>query len=232
MAKVIFDDMAGGWDNVCGGGIWWKKDSRYKNANELFLSLAARLAKLTEEPERRARYQVWASREWQRFAASGMMNGESLINDGLDSAYRNNHRTTWPYNQGVILGGLSALAAESGDGRLLDRARSIALAAISRLTDKDGILHDACEPRCGADGSEFKGIFARNLAVLNAAAPDPRFRSFLQTNAQSRWRNRDTDNRFGLLWSEPSDPKDAATQISTLDALLAAAEAMRAPGKP
>ena len=43
---IIFSDMAGGWDNTCGGGIWWRKDRGYKNAiaNELFLSVAAHLA--------------------------------------------------------------------------------------------------------------------------------------------------------------------------------------------
>ena len=75
-----------------------------------------------------------------------MINPRNLVNDGLDSACRNNHRTTWTYNQGVILGGLSMLAKQTGDAKFLERAQSIALAAISRLTDQHGILHDPCEP--------------------------------------------------------------------------------------
>jgi predicted alpha-1,6-mannanase (GH76 family) len=228
MADQIFVDMTKGWDDTCGGGIWWRKDKHYKNAiaNELFLSVAATLANLTKDPHQRASYLDWAQREWQWFAASGMINPENLVNDGLDSACQNNHRNTWTYNQGVILGGLSALAKQTGDAKLLERAQSIASAAISQLADKDGILHDSCEPsRCGNDAVQFKGIFVRNLATLNAAAPDPRFRRFLQTNAERIWQVADPDHRFGVVWSGPSEAKNAATQISALDALLAAAEA-------
>jgi predicted alpha-1,6-mannanase (GH76 family) len=234
MAEQIFSDMAAGWDDTCGGGIWWKKDNHYKNAiaNELFLSVAAKLANLTEDAHKRATYLEWAQREWKWFAASGMINPENLVNDGLDSACHNNQRTTWTYNQGVILGGLSELAKLSGDRKPLEVAQSIALAAVSRLTDQDGMLHDSCEPgRCGNDGVQFKGIFARNLAALNSAAPAPRFRTFLRTNAEGIWKNRDPDNRFGVVWSGPSDVKNAATQVSALDALLAAAESEGAARK-
>jgi predicted alpha-1,6-mannanase (GH76 family) len=234
MAEQIFADMSGGWDDACGGGIWWKKPKQYKNAiaNELFLSVAAKLAGLVQDADRRAKYLEWAQREWKWFAASGMINAENLVNDGLDSACHNNRRNTWSYNQGVIVGGLSALAKQSGDAKPLEVAESIALAAMARLTDLDGILHDSCEPaRCGNDAPQFKGIFARNLAALNAAAPVPGFRSFLRRNAESIWNNRDADGRFGLVWSGPSDVKTAATQVSALDVLVAAAKAEGAGAK-
>ncbi len=240
MAETIFADMAGGWDDTCGGGIWWKKPRQYKNAiaNELFLAVAAKLASLTPDPQKRATYLDWAQREWKWFAASGMINPDNLVNDGLDATCHNNHRTTWTYNQGVILGGLSMLSKLAGDPKPLEAAQSIALAAIARLTDLEGILHDPCEPaRCGNDAPQFKGIFARNLAVLQAAAPVPGFRAFLRRNAESIWKHRDAEGRFSLVWSGPAadgmiaDLKTAATQVSALDALVAAAEAEGAARK-
>jgi predicted alpha-1,6-mannanase (GH76 family) len=234
MAETIFADMAANWDDTCGGGIWWKKPKQYKNAiaNELFLAVAAKLASLSTDPQKRAGYLDWAQREWKWFSASGMINADNLVNDGLDAACHNNKRTTWSYNQGVILGGLTVLSKQSGDPKPLETAQSIALAAMAHLTDLDGVLHDSCEPaRCGNDAPQFKGIFARNLAVLNAALPVPGFRAFLRSNAQSIWKNRDSEGRFGLVWSGPSEVKTAATQISALDALVAAAEAEGAPKK-
>jgi predicted alpha-1,6-mannanase (GH76 family) len=234
MSETIFADMAGGWDDTCGGGIWWKKPKQYKNAiaNELFLSVAARLASLTQDAQKKAKYLEWAQREWKWFAASGMINSDNLVNDGLDSSCHNNHRTTWTYNQGVIIGGLTVLSKVSSDPKPLEAAQSIALSAIARLTDWDGVLHDPCEPaRCGNDAPTFKGVFSRNLAVLNAAAPVPGFRAFFRRNAASIWANRDPEGKFSVVWSGPSELKTAATQISALDALVAAARAEGAAAK-
>ena len=194
--------------------------------------MAAKLAGLTPDAQKRAAYLDWAQREWKWFSASGMINADNLVNDGLDAACKNNRRNTWTYNQGVILGALTDLSKLTEDRKPLETAQAIALSAIARLTDLDGVLHDTCEPaRCGNDAPQFKGIFVRNLAELNSAAPVPGFRAFLRRNAESIWKNRDAENRFGLVWSGPSELKTAATQISALDALLAAAAAEGVAGK-
>jgi predicted alpha-1,6-mannanase (GH76 family) len=231
MARDIFTDMAGGWDTTtCGGGIWWSKEKKYKNAiaNELFLSVGAELANRTDEPRQRTTYISWAQKEWKWFRDSGMINQQHLVNDGLDSstpsACKNNGQTTWSYNQGVILGGLIDLNKAMPDATLPFIAGQIANAALTHLTDDAGILHDTCEPKCGADGPQFKGIFVRNLMALDAAYPNEKFRTFVQGNADSIWRNaQNADHQFGLVWSGPFDLPDAARQSSALDALVAAA---------
>lgn len=83
MAESIFNDMSGGWDDVCGGGIWWTKDRTYKNAiaNELFLSVSASLS--NRDSANKSAYLDWANKEWSWFSQSGMINSHNLINDGL-----------------------------------------------------------------------------------------------------------------------------------------------------
>lgn len=228
VARAIFKDMTTGWDDVCGGGIWWRKRRDYKNAiaNELFLDVAARLASRVPASAARSAYTAWAEREWNWFRQSGMIEPDHLISDGLTAQCKDNHGTKWTYNQGVILGGLVALSqvSESSAARSdLRYARKIANSAIERLTDKEGILHEPCEPDCGSDGSQFKGIFVRNLALLNQRRPEKRFRQFILTNARSILaRDQHPDHSFGLIWSGPPGSATVPTQSSALDALVAA----------
>ncbi|HUY80612.1 MAG TPA: glycoside hydrolase family 76 protein [Acidobacteriaceae bacterium] len=228
MAESIFNNMAGGWSNTCSGGIWWSKNRKYKNAiaNELLLSVAAHLARRAATPQSRDIYLAWANREWQWFSHSGMINAHHLVNDGLDAHCRNNGKTTWTYNQGVVLGGLAELYQASHNRKLLATANEIASAAIASpvLTSAHGILHEPCESKCGADGSQFKGIFVRNLAYLNQAAPQPGYRRFILANANSIWSGaRPPAYRLGLIWSAPYGEVNASTQSSATDALVAAA---------
>lgn len=233
MAETIFDDMMGGWDDTCGGGIWWRRTRVYKNAiaNELFLSVAAHLANRTGDPSLRAEYASWAEREWRWFQASGMIEPDHLISDGLSNC-RDNHETKWTYNQGVILGGLAELSRIQGGRADLRAARSIGGAAIEKLADGNGILHDGCEPRCDRDSMQFKGIFMRNLAELEARRPDPHFRNFIRANAQSILASDQTaGHAFGQVWSGPPSEPSAVAQTAALDALVAALETENGRGR-
>ena len=232
-AESIFADMAAAWDNTCGGGIWWSKDRKYKNAiaNELFLSVAAHLANRTSGSTRR-QYLIWGNREWKWFHASGMLNPTSLINDGLNksageiapSGCTNNGRTTWTYNQGVVLGGLVELMAADHDPDLALTAQHIAQAAITQLSDDNGILHDPCEPKCGSDGVQFKGIFIRNLVLLDKVHPNKLYESFISKNADTLWEYaRGPNFQLAERWSGPFDSANAASQTSALDVLVGAA---------
>ncbi len=221
-AKSIFWDMTRGWDRVCGGGLYWhKRELNYKNAitNALFLSVAAKLSLRSPFD---ARYRDWAERSWQWFNQSGMINGENLVNDGLNRQCRNNHQTTWTYNQGVLIGGLVDLYRLTNDPKLLSQAEAIADAAIVELAP-NGILREPCESKgdCGDDAPQFKGVMMRNLAELFAVSPKPTYRDFINRNATSIWSNRNAVNQFGLQWSTEIDKADPKRQSSAIDALNA-----------
>ena len=233
MAKTIFADLTTGWDTtntVCPGGVWWNKSHAYKNAipNELFLLAAIRLHQRTPGDPGPFSYLYWATNEWAWFKASGMINAQNLINDGLTSSCQNNGQTTWTYNQGVILGGLVDLYKVTGDPSYLNQATAIANAATtsSSLVDVNGILHEPCESGgCGGDGPQFKGIFIRYLAYLYDVARNPAYYTFLFKNAHSTWfSDRNTFNQLGLIWSGPYDTPDAARQSSALMPVSALAE--------
>jgi len=244
MAQSIFDDIAKGWDNsTCGGGVWWQKPNHYKSAiaNELFLMLAARLYLRTTTEA----YLQWMQKEVQWFLGSGLINAQSLINDGLDGNCKNNGGTTWTYNQGVILGALvesfKCASTPAGGGLLgtdgynyLTQAQNIADAAITHLVDQQGILAEPCEAHGNCDGNQslFKGIFIRNLVYLyqtldeNADAPNvyDRYQQFIVKNADTIWaNNRTSDYKFGMRWSGPIDSADASRQTSAMHCFNAAA---------
>ncbi|KAI2624140.1 glycoside hydrolase family 76 protein [Hypoxylon sp. NC1633] len=217
----IFEDMKKG-NSTC-GGIFWSKVTPYTNAiaNELYLSVAASLA--NRVPDRKQYFLDTAITQWNWFKNSGLINGDHLINDGLTDDCKNNGMQTWTYNQGVILGALVELSTATGDPSLLNEANTIAQAAITRLS-KDGILFEGCEPNCGSDGSQFKGIFMRNLHYLQKAEPTDPIKNFLLTNADSIWaRNRNEQNQLGGTWEGPYTNATAGTQSSALDVLVAAA---------
>jgi predicted alpha-1,6-mannanase (GH76 family) len=232
MAETIFRDMQAGTDTKCGGGIWWSKERAYKNAiaNELYLSVAASLA--NRVPGSKDRYTQIAKDQWNWFKGSGMINGDHLINDGLrindDGSCVNNGLNTWSYNQGVVLGGLVELSKATGDSSYLGEAVAIANAAIRLLSDSNGIIHevDECEPNCGNDGSQFKGIFVRNLGYLHLAAPQAAFKAAIEKNADSIWaKNRNSKNQLGISWAGPPDlgsGPNASTHSSAMDVIVAA----------
>lgn len=233
MSKTIFADMAGGWDSHCDGGIWWRKDRRYKNAiaNELFLLVAIRLHQRTPGDDGTDSYLNWATRECAWFNNSGMINSQHLVNDGLNRSCENNGRTTWSYNQGVIVGGLTELYKTTGETNYLTEATAIADAAIATLNDGNGILREPCESGgCGGgDVPQFKGIFVQNLAGLYDLTRNPAYYRFLVSNARSVWTNdRDGLNHFGLRWSGPIDSVDAARHSSAMVPISVLAEPVTA----
>ncbi|QGA20881.1 hypothetical protein EYB26_008591 [Talaromyces marneffei] len=227
LAEGIFNKIAAGWGTNCeNGGIYWETTNHYVNAiaSELFISLAAHLANRVLDNS--ATYIAWAEEAWNWFANTGMINANGTINDGLTSDCVNNGQPVWSYNQGVILGGLTELNRISPNESYIDSANSIAQAAIAATADSNYVIHDyACEPNCEPDATQFKGIFMRNLLLLQKASPHDLYSQVIKSCAESIWANdRDTTTgQLGVNWAGPFvTPADASTVSSAMGALVAA----------
>ena len=123
-----------------------------------------------------------------------------------------------------MLGGLVELNRAVQNSSYLDWANKIAQAAIHTLADSNMVIHDFCEPdNCRPDGTQFKGIFIRNLLLLHRVSPNDLYQKVIKSCADSIWNNdRDQLNQLGVDWARLYMPVDASTQSSALDALVAA----------
>lgn len=131
----------------------------------------------------------------------------------------------WSYNQGVVLGGLVELNRVAPNDTYLESAHKIAKAAIETLTDSNMVIHDSCEPNnCAPDATQFKGIFIRNLQMLQHASPHDIYKKVIESCANSIWENdRNEKNQLSVDWAGPfHEPVDASSHSSALGALVAA----------
>jgi predicted alpha-1,6-mannanase (GH76 family) len=234
-ARIGVDAMWSRQDNVCGGGLWWTTARTYKNAisNELFVQAAAELAKRL--PSGGDVYRDRALSVWSWFQGSGMINDDLLINDGLNSACHNNGETVWTYNQGVVLGALVALRDLTGSEYYVRLARALGSASsASKVLHVDNVLTEPCEKSgCSIDGPSFKGIYVRNLGLLNRALDDHPYTDYLVAQATVAADNDRTDDaEYGLHWAGPIVGISGATQQSAVDLLVASRPPATADATP
>ena len=226
MALTTFADMATGWDDVGGGGVYWKKPKIGKSAvqNELFMLAAIRLHQRGGGKALGKSYIKWGEDTYHWFMNSGMINDKYLIENGLNKQCEVNTGSYHTYNQGIILSALVELYNEKQDVLLLDLAHKIAKATITNLTYDNGILKDPKEPNLNGDASQFKGIFMRHLGFLYSVSPKEEYKTFILKNADSIWfvaRDK-TNNEIGVVWNSYTQKSDASCQSSALDAFNAA----------
>ena len=233
-AITIFNDMHTAWNTTPVGGIWWDKQHSYVNAiaNELHFSVAAHLANRC--PQDKEKYTSMAQDAWNWLYASGMINSNNNVEDGLlAGSHPGNTKMVWSYNQGVILSALTELSRATAQPIFTQIAKVVANAALVNLTgpnngtyDGDFVLRDPCEAGggCGQDGASFKGVFASNLAGLLHNTNNPTYARFLKANADSLWtKGLDQYNRLNVAWDGSSkETPGASSQCSGMGLLVGA----------
>ena len=183
MAETTTNYMHNYWDSTCGGGVYWSTAKQYKAsiANELFLAATAGLHNRIAGD---TTYLGWANAEWNWFKGSGLIQGNNLVQDGMNANNCSFSNANFTYNSGVILDGLMELNKATGDSSLLTTATTIASAATSKW-NQNNVLVSGCEPNCTGDGQSFNGIFMRYLGQLATTTKTTAFNTFLQSTANS-----------------------------------------------
>jgi predicted alpha-1,6-mannanase (GH76 family) len=217
--------MAKNWKPEKGGGVMWSEDPDKQRPNTitngLFLILSARLHQRTRD----ATYLRWAEK------TLGWMRGNALY-DGIAVVDAPGHvGDYWTYNQGVFIGGLTALYQDTGQRAYLDDAVKATEGILHRsgLTQSTGIIIEKLGTN--GDASLFKGVFVRYLAqlrdVLNNQKLYPDLAEEISrcigVSVQSLLRHGvGTDGLFTAEWHEMA--KDRTTsfkrQVSGLAALV------------
>ena len=99
------------------------------------------------------------------------MGPDGVFLDGLDKTCTIPEGAPWSYNSGIWLDGLTGLSVALGDASFSDAAFKLAKSADAYFSGgaADGVMREvSCgrpDGNCGgADGRQFKGVFARHVA--------------------------------------------------------------------
>lgn len=225
-AERLWLDIRGGWSDLYGGGIAWRKSQRdYKNApsNGPAAILAARLYQTTGRQE----YLDWATQIFSWLKANLVEPGSGLVWDGINRTGDGTIDKGWmfTYNQGTFVGAAVALWEATRDMAYLADARQTMASALSFFRDFGGVFRDEGQ----GDGGLFRGIMIRYFVELDRVDPGQEaLRTALRTNAESLLTVRTQHGTFGPLWRPPSfrGPVDLSTQLSALKLLSGTAVVM------
>jgi predicted alpha-1,6-mannanase (GH76 family) len=226
-AEIIFNDLISGWDDVCEGGIYWKKGlgGKVSISNTLTLEAAAELAMIPEaQPPDSLSYREWGELIFSWMMDKQFINKEDVVLNGLNLQNCTSGGNKWTYNQGTFIGGLEAMYRLTNKEHFLKLAHRLAKGGIKYFSNEKNILTEKqCEPDdCNGDNCQFKGVFMRYLSKLNQTDPKLMYQEFILNNASHIWSYaRDSVNIIGRRWDLQS-PGNACTHSSALDCLVAA----------
>jgi len=190
-AAQLFAFETSGWDSSRAdphpGGVFWSQSPIARARNTVSTAGAAQLGLRLYLLSGRRRYLAWATRmyDWvnRNLKAPDGLYWDRVGPRGTIS------RTTWSYNQGLMLGAAQLLYRATGRRAYLHRARAIAHAALVLFR---GAVLDRQRPIIDA-------IFVRNLLALGRISPRSAPRYLHAAERYARYLRRRVDPRTGVL---------------------------------
>lgn len=214
-AKTNFDSV---WERAysedLGGGLWWRADNQTKNScvNGPGAIVACLLGQITgnEAYYEKAKLVL----DWQI---------ENLYQAGLGKVYDsydikgNINKWSSTYNQGTFIGACTLLYQYNGDESYLNKAKKAAQYAMRTMYDY-GVMNNETE---GGDLIGFKGILTRWISRYALLVGDKEIFEWLELNAKSAWKNRNSKNLIWTAWGDKTSDKIAGYDVFGMSTAVA-----------
>ncbi|HBX45692.1 glycoside hydrolase family 76 protein [Limibacterium fermenti] len=215
-ALQIWEYIKTGWSEETGGGIYWNKERKSKNAcsNGPACIFAARLYQRFKNEEDKE----WALKiyNWEKSVLFNANNG--AVFDNIEIATGNTNRDwIFTYNQGTFIGSAVELYKIFNEKAYLNDAVLAADHTTGSLVDNSILKSEGT-----GDGGLFKGIFIRYFTELIQqdrldATAKRRYIQFIKHNAETLWKEGTTKPTvlFGPNWRQkPGSTTGLSEQLS------------------
>ncbi len=244
-AEEVFAQLDGSWDDVCKGGIWWKRDPhdpqnfKASVSTMQYADIGGALGKAV-------------ARAWEWEVSAGLVDEHHIVWGGLTSdCVRDPANKPFAADQGHSLGALWGLYATTHDTRWLQTGCDVAAGTIATMswpgtqvlaTAVDGQWRSADEDfrQTNINATLSKGLFVENLGDFAAslaalggewAGAAAQQAVFLRANADSLAAQY-PQGVYDMDWlhgdasynGDSDDTLSACLQYSALSALVAAAK--------
>ncbi len=192
-ATSLWNGIWASWDSALGGGIWWSRAAHTEKnvaTNATAASVAAELYRQTGKAEFRD-----AALALVHWLNKRLRSGDHIA-DHIDAQGRV-FDWQFTYDYGAYAGAAARLSRIEGNDKFLQAAVAVATHATTALA-KNGILVDEGT----GTGGGFKGIYVRNLTLLDSEFGQGQFRTFLHQNGEAAWQHRRADELNGPDWAD------------------------------
>jgi predicted alpha-1,6-mannanase (GH76 family) len=242
-AILVFNNLAGTWNDQCAGGLFWQRppgganNVKATNATLGLMEIGLDLYNATGTQS----YLDWAQKAWGWIVARKLIDDQGMVWGGLTPPGAQPACVIDPHNvpvvalQGNPLGPMWDLYVITRDTSLLDTAETIIEGTFQNMTwpdsailmtpvDSEWASQTESWRQSNSGKTPFKGIFSAfcgqfvaDLATVSGReAKAAQYAAQLRDNADTLWNNYPTNHIFDMNWdaSAPDYQGDSNDQIN------------------